>query len=113
MKVEELNKMKMQTKGEQFVLDSQINVLLDQSKKYEETRLDFQRTNDRKIKEVERDFKGLNNQRFDLEGQIRSLDSELMKENEENYVDKMVLQKDQVFEKINNDRFQLELNLDG
>jgi hypothetical protein len=61
--------------------------------------------------ELEREFKDTSKHRFDLENECRALESELNRENEDNYNNKMTIVKDKEFEDLLNKRFTLEMHL--
>lgn len=110
-KIEELNKYKLNVVGEQFVLDSQINIMLQQNQKIEDQQKEYDFHTKKRLFELEREFKDTSRQRFDLENECRALENELNKENEENYNNKMTIEKDKQFEDLNNVRFLLDLKL--
>ena len=93
-KIEELNKYKLNVVGEQFVLDSQINIMLQQNQRIEELQKEYDFNTKKRLFELEREFKDTSKQRFDLENECRSLESELNRENEDNYNNKMTIEKD-------------------
>ena len=60
---------------------------------------------------MEREFKDTSKQRFDLENECRALESELGRENEDNYQNKMTMKKEQEFEDLLRIRFEKEVEL--
>eukprot|EP00347_Sterkiella_histriomuscorum_P012977 403366488 len=110
-KIEELNKYKLNVVGEQFVLDSQINVMLHQNLKIEENQKEYDFNTKKRLFELEREFKETSKQRFDLENECRSLENELGRENDDNYNNKMTIIKDREFDDLNNHRFKMEQEL--
>ena len=108
-KTEELSKVKLRVMGLQYELDQQITVMLNQNHKIEEQGKEYDREFNKKNFELERELKEVSKARFDLEGEVKAYDQELQKQNEENYKNKMTIIKEQAFDKVNNDRFQLEM----
>ena len=111
-KTEELNKFKLNVVGDQFVLDSQISVMLTQNSKIEDQQKEYDFNTKKRLFELERELKDLSKQRFDLENEIRALDSDFTREAEENYNDKMTIVKDKEFEELGKQRFELEVKLE-
>ena len=60
---------------------------------------------------MEKEFKEISKNRFDLDNDLRILDNEINKENDENYISKMTIIKDKEFEQLQNKRFELEVKL--
>jgi len=110
-KIEELNKYKLNVVGEQFVLDSQINVMQEQNQKIEDTQREYDFTTKKRLFELEREFKDTSKQRFDLENECRVLEAQLNGQTEENYTNKMTIVKEKEFEDLLNKRFELEMKL--
>ena len=111
-KIEELNKLKLNAMGEQFVLDSQINVLLDHTTKFDDQRFQFKNNNEKLMWELEKEFKTISKLRMDLELSLREMEHEMEKEDEINYEDKMSILREQEFQKLEDDRYDLECQLD-
>lgn len=93
-KIEELNKHKLSVIGDQFVLDSQINIMLQQNQKIEDNQKEYDFYTKKRYFELDREFKDMSKQRFDLENECKGLDSELQKEQLQNYNNKMKIIKD-------------------
>lgn len=110
-KTEELNKFKLKVAEQQFVLDSQINVMQEQNQKIEDSQKEYDFNTKKRLFELEREFKDTSKQRFDLENECRAFESETHRENEENYNNKMSLEKDKQFEELLNTRFKLDKDL--
>jgi hypothetical protein len=60
-KIEELNKLKLKIIGEQFVLDSQINIMISQNNKVKEQQFEYQTVYGKRQFELDREMKDLNN----------------------------------------------------
>lgn len=101
-KVEELNKYKLNVVGDQFVLDSQISIMLAQNSKIEDQQKEYDFATKKRLFELEREFKDISKQRFELENELRALDNELNKEGDENYSSKMTIIKDKEFDDLGN-----------
>ena len=86
--------------GDQFVLDSQINVLNVQQEKFEKQRNGYNKDSDYTLKKIRKEYEALNRDRFDLEQAIRNLNAELDRENQECYENTMQLRKEKVFDDI-------------
>lgn len=56
-------------------------------------------------------MKDVSKQRIDIENELRSFDSEYLRESQENYEDKMTITKDKQFEILDNSRHTLEVKL--
>lgn len=110
-KIEELNKYKLNVVGEQFVLDSQINIMQEQNQKIEDTQREYEFNTKKRLFELEREQKETNKQRFDLENECKQLEHQLGQQNEENYQSKMTIIKEKEFEDLLNKRFELEMRL--
>lgn len=93
-KLEELNKFKLNIIGEQFILDSQINVMLSQNQKIEEQQKDYNGVVSKRHFELDRELKDVSKQRLDTENDLRSLDNDFKREGDDNYDNKMSLKKD-------------------
>jgi len=79
-KLEELNKYKLNVIGEQFVLDSQINIMLSQNQKIEDQQRDYNSVVSKRHFELDRELKDVSKQRLDVENDLRGLDSEFGRE---------------------------------
>ena len=110
-KIEELNKHKLNVMGEQFVLDSQINIMLDQNQKLENQQREYDNATKKKVYELDRELKDTSKQRFELENEVKSLENELNKENEEHYNNTMHIIKDKKFDELVNLRWNLDVHL--
>lgn len=110
-KIEELNKYKLSVIGEQFVLDSQINIMLSQNQKIEEQQKDYNSVVTKRHFEVDRELKDVSKQRLDAENELRALDNEFGREGTDNYGNKMAIIKEKEFDKLDNTRHTLEVKL--
>lgn len=108
-KIEELNKTKLSVVGDQFVLDSQINIMHQQNQKIEDIQKEYDFNTKKRLFELEREFKDFSKQRFDTENDIRSYEAELVRQSEENYSNKMAIIKEKESEELANKRFALEV----
>ena len=111
-KIEELNKLKLDVVGNQFVLDSQINIMMSQNQKIEEAGKIYDRDFKKKNFELEKKFKDISKQRFDLENDLRSMDHEFQRELEENYTSKMTIIKDKELEEVSGTRHKIDTTLE-
>ena len=110
-KIEELNKHKLNVVGEQFVLDSQINIMHQQNQKIEEQQKEYDFATKKRVYEIDRELKETSKQRFELENEVKSLESELNKENDEHYNNTMHIVKDKKFDELLNLRWNLDVHL--
>ena len=110
-KLEELNKFKLNIIGEQFILDSQINVMLSQNQKIEDQQKDYNGVVSKRHFELDRELKDVSKQRLDTENDLRSLDNDFGREGSDNYENKMSIIKDREFDSLDNHRHLLEVNL--
>lgn len=110
-KIEELNKHKLNVHGEQFVLDSQISIMLQQNQKIEDQQKEYDMATKKRIYEIDRELKDTSKQRFELENEVRQLETDLNKENEEHYNNTMHIVKDKKFEELLNIRWELDVKL--
>lgn len=110
-KLEELNKYKLNVIGEQFVLDSQINIMLSQNQKIEDQQRDYNGVVSKRHFELDRELKDVSKQRLDVENELRSMDGEYKREGDENYESKMSIVKDKHFEDLDNTRHVLDVKL--
>ena len=90
-KMEELNKLKLKVIGEQFVLDSQINIMITQNNKVKENISENDQFFKKRLFDIERDLKDQNNQRTNADNELRMYEAELKKEQDNNYNYKMTL----------------------
>ena len=65
----------------------------------------------KKTYELDREQKDTSKQRFELENEVKSLENELNKENEEHYNNTMHIIKDKKFEELVNLRWNLDVHL--
>lgn len=110
-KLEELNKYKLNVIGEQFVLDSQINVMITQNTKVEDQKKDYNTVVTKRIFEVDKEYKEVSKQRLDVENELKSFENEYGREFQDNYEDKMTIIKDKEFDILDNQRHVLEVKL--
>lgn len=110
-KIEELNKYKLNVIGEQFVLDSQINIMLSQNQKIEDQQKDYNTVVSKRLFEVDKELKDVSKQRIDIENDLRSLDNEFGREGQENYENKMKIIKEKEFDLLEATRHALEMKL--
>lgn len=61
---------------------------------------------------MEREFKEISKQRYDLENELRQIEHDLLREGEDNYSNKMTIIKEKEFDDLGNDRYKLETELD-
>jgi chromosome segregation ATPase len=94
------------------VLDSQINIMLAQNSKVEGQQKDYDYQTKKRIFEIERELKDTSKSRFDLETELRALEHELGKEDEDSYANTMNITKDIEFTKLENARYTLQVHLD-
>ena len=59
--IEELNKLKLKIIGEQFVLDSQINIMISQNNKAKDQQFEYQTVYGKRQFDLDREMKELNN----------------------------------------------------
>lgn len=110
-KIEELNKHKLNVVGEQFVLDSQITIMHTQNQKIGEQQGEYDFATKKRIYEIDRELKETSKQRFEFENEVKSLESELNKENEEYYNNTMHIVKDKKFDELITLRWNLDMFL--
>lgn len=110
-KLAELNKYKLSVIGEQFVLDSQINIMLMQNQKIEDQQRDYNAVISKRHFELDRELKDVSKARLDVENDLRQRDGEHSRESQSNYENKMTIIKDKKFEELANSRHQLEVKL--
>ena len=110
-KLEELNKVKLNIIGEQFVLDSQINIMLSQNQKIEDQQAEYNAIFKKRHFELDKDLKEVSKQRLDVENELRALDNEYGREAQDNYDNKMTIIKDREFDILDNKRHALEVKL--
>lgn len=111
-KIDELNKLKLNVIGEQFVLDSQINIMLQQNHKIEDVGKEHERDSNKTKFDLEKLLKDVSKQRLDYETELKTMEHELNRENEGHYENVMVIQKEKAFEEVTDQRFKQETLLD-
>jgi len=110
-KIEELNKYKLNVIGEQFVLDSQINIMLSQNQKIEEQQRDYNGNVSKRHFELDKELKDVSKQRLDVENELRQMDNDFKRESEDNYENKMSIDKDKAFDALDHKRHEIEIKL--
>ena len=108
-KMDELNKLKLKVIGEQFVLDSQINVMVTQNNKVKENIAENDQFFKKRLFEIDRDLKDSNNHRINAENELRMHDNELLKEQANNYNYKMTLVQGKANDELTVARHALEV----
>ena len=78
--IEELHKLKLKIIGEQFVLDSQINIMISQNNKVKEQQFEYQTVFGKRQFELDKEMKDLNNQRALAENDLRVHENEHVRE---------------------------------
>ena len=77
---------------------------------------DVSKTYDRDFKkknfELEKKFKDVSKQRFDLENELKSMDYEFQREAEDNYGNRMTIIKEKEFEEVANTRHKIDTTLE-
>ena len=61
---------------------------------------------------MEKKFKDVSKQRFDLENELRSMDNEFNRENDDNYTNKMTIIKEKEFDEVSNTRHKIDTTLE-
>jgi hypothetical protein len=110
-KIEELNKYKLNVIGEQFVLDSQINIMLSQNQKIEDQQRDYNGIVSKRHFELDKELKDVSKQRLDVENELRALDNEFKRESDENYESKMTIEKEREFDILEKKRHEMDVKL--
>ncbi len=110
-RIEELNKLKLKIIGEQFVLDSQINIMLSQNQKVEDQQRDYNGGYMKRHSELDRELKEVSKQRVDTESDVRDHEKEQDREANENYESTMYIIKDNTFDELNKVRHKMEIEL--
>jgi hypothetical protein len=110
-KLDELNKYKLNVIGEQFVLDSQINIMLAQNQKIEDQQKDYNSVISKRHFDLDKELKDVSKQRLDVESDLRGLDSENFRESNDNYDNKMTMDKEKHFEELGEKRHLKEKTL--
>ena len=62
--------------------------------------------------ELEKKFKDVSKQRFDLENDLRNMENEFKRESDDNYTNKMTIIKDKEFEEVSNLRHKIDTTLE-
>jgi len=112
-KIEELNKYKLKVIGEQFVLDSQINIMIAQNNKVKEQQFEYQTVYGKRHFDLDKEMKDLNNQRAIAENDYRVHETEHIRESSDQYNNKMYLIKDKTFDDLAVYRHKLEIELNA
>lgn len=112
MKIDELNKIKLNVVGEQFVLDAQVHVMLNQNKKIEEVGKEYDRDYKKRNFELEKNLKDISKLRFDFENELKTMEHDLTRESDENYSSQVTVQKENAFKDVADKRFRQEIGLD-
>jgi hypothetical protein len=110
-RIEELNKLKLKIIGEQFVLDSQINIMLSQNQKVEDQQRDYNAVYLKRHTELDRELKEVSKQRVDTENDVRLQEKDEDREGNENYESTMYIIKDNTFDELSKVRHKMEIEL--
>ena len=110
-RIEELNKLKLKIIGEQFVLDSQINIMLSQNQKVEDSQRDYNSVYMKRHGELDKELKDVSKQRSDTENDVRDHEKDQEREANENYESTMYIIKDNTFDELNKARHKMEVEL--
>jgi len=86
--------------------------MLQQNHKIEEVGKEYDRDVKKSTFELEKHLKDISKQRFDYENEVKTLEHELNRENEENYDNHMTIKKEKAFDDVAEDRFKMETALD-
>ena len=103
--------MKLDVIGQQFILDSQINTIQNQSATLYDNKQKTEQTMKQKLYETDRKVKDISKAKNQIEMDCRNLTSQLQKEMQENYSNTMHLDKNDKFGKLKSDRFELDKKL--
>lgn len=85
--------------------------MLAQNSKVEGQQKEYDYQTKKRLFEIERELKDTSKQRFDLETELKALDHDLTKEDEESYINTMCITKDFEFTKLENSRYTLQMEL--
>ena len=102
--VDSMNRTKISTYGDQFVLDAQIDVMQGHNFKLDSEHKDYHVKISKKLRGEDKDFKDLANQTYTLRSEINDMTAEMEREQEEHYKMTMSLIKDKKFDEITKER---------
>lgn len=89
IKIEQLNKTKLKVIGDQFVLNAQVELMLNQNEKLHDTKTGQERDNRKTIYELERELKDMSKARYDVEQELNQMNVDNREEQGNNYDQKM------------------------
>ena len=108
---QDANKRKLNVIGEQFVLDSQITTLNDQSNKQSDNRKEHDDAHKKQQFATDKKYKDTMQQRLGLEADCREGENKREKEMQDNFENKMVIYKDKTFTDLGSLRYDRDLKL--
>jgi hypothetical protein len=94
---QELKKKKLDIIGEQFILNSQINTITDQTARLNDQERDFKDTIKKQIFDTDKKAKEVHKQKSQLEHEVRTYEGQMQKESSEHFENTMTLEKTKVF----------------
>lgn len=112
LKLDELEKSRLNVLGEQFVLDAQINIMSDFNKRKMDMFQNFEEKTLKDIRDLERRYQELYNDRTQLDGDLDGIGKDLKICNEDNYSHNMLLTKEEKADEVNLLRYNREKDAD-
>jgi hypothetical protein len=109
IKIEALNKSKLKVIGDQFVLNAQIDLMLNQNDKLNTDMVKKDRGNNNKVHDLTNENKQMEKQRADVEHDIKTMNLDNKEEQESNYEQKMYQLKEKEFDDLALKRHELEM----
>lgn len=104
-KQQEISKFKLDVIGEQFILNSQIDTITEQTAKLYETKNSYENQIKKALYDTEKRGKDTQKIKIQLEQDVRQSEQSSQKESAENYENTMILNKGKEFGDLNNGRF--------
>ena len=111
LKKQELQKSKLDVIGQQLIYDSQINAISDQTGKLYNNKETYEKTIKKSLFDKEKNFKDTQKAKNMTEADCRSLVAQLEKEQQDNYKNKMTLDKGEQFGDLHKNRYERDKKL--
>lgn len=106
-----MNKQKIEIKGKQLIYESQINAINDQTSKLQAALNEFKKKKEKEDKEYDKKKNDLTKAKNTLEAEYRQLNQAELLEMQENYKNKMSIEKSKEFANLGEERFKLNKKL--
>ena len=110
-KMQELNKIKLDVISDQYILNSQIDIMTQHTAKLYDNKHEYELQIKKDLFETDRKGKETQKTKLSLEADLRQLESELKKEDDQNYENVMILEQGKVRDEYTTLRHERDIDL--